>query len=125
MTTKNESPILVLPEDKELVKKLHKKFQEYNERIKTYHKDHLNQHPDFRDRMMALNICKKTILGILFQEKRIVAWDASKKFVGECMKRDEGSGPTFVNAWVDAWSVIQDYCETGGANVHGGTGLQH
>ena len=80
-TQVEESPVLVLPSDGERVQKLRRKHAEYTERIASYDRAHSNQHPDFRARQMAVNICKVAILDALFRDRRISAWDVSKQFV--------------------------------------------
>ncbi len=124
MANHEKSPVLILPKDKKLVAKLRRKLEEYKHRIESYHEQHPNQHPVFREIVLAIEICKMTILEQLLANGKVVAWDASKKFIEERQKKDKDSAPKFVDAWMRAWPVIKDYCETGGAKIHGGTGLK-
>lgn len=111
MVTQRKSPVLVLPKDPKLVSMLQGKLEEYKGRIRDYHEKHPNQHPDFRERMVALDICKMEILERLLREGRVVAWDASKEFIEKRQAKDVGSGGTFANAWMEAWPAIEDCCK--------------
>ncbi|MCP6726606.1 MAG: hypothetical protein KJI69_01010 [Patescibacteria group bacterium] len=115
---------MTLPEDAERVEMLRRKLGEYEERIETYHDENQSQHPAFRALQLATTTCKMTILKQLLDEGRVVAWDASKAFIDERLEENKSSGAHFAEAWMTAFEVINDYCETGGANVGGGTGLR-
>jgi len=124
MAMREESPVIVLPQDPELVEKLYRKLEEYKGRIQTYYNKYPNQYPNYRDRQIAGNIAQAIILERVLEEKHVVAWDASKEFVEEYEAKDPGSGSAFADGWARAWPVIADYCETGGVNISRGTGLR-
>ncbi len=102
-----KSPILVLPEDKVRVEQLRKKLQEYKQRIKPYCAPELQ--------MGA--VCKIAVLERLLRDMVVDTWQL-------CLEMEETYGSGFDSEKFGvACGVIEDYCNTGGKNSTGGTGL--
>lgn len=103
----NPNPLLlVLPEDLERQKQLRAKLEEYGKRLAE------NPQPD------ALNFhlrCKAIILQRLIRDGSVDIAALPLE-----LSHDEGFNVSHLK---DAWGVIEDYCTTGGVNVHSGTGL--
>ena len=102
-----ESPILVLPEDKTRVEQLRKKLEEYMGRYNPY---------GAPESQMG-TICKTTVLGHLLEDLVV---DTFQLYLE--MEKIYGSGLD-AHKFNVACGVINDYCTTGGKNTCGGTGL--
>lgn len=102
-----DPPIIILPEDKKRRQQLKNKLEEYEKRISPHRHPGLQMHA----------ICKKIILERLLKEGEINTWNLSLE-----MAKTYGSDFN-LDDFNDACGVIDDYCQTGGANVKGGTGL--
>lgn len=105
--TAEKSPILVLPEDKVRVEQLRKKLEEYKQRADPYRAPELQMG----------TVCKIAVLERLLQDTTVDTWQLSLE-----MEETYGSG---FDPWKfgTACGVIADYCNTGGQDVIGGTGL--
>lgn len=102
-----ESPVIILPEDPNRRRQLEAKLEEYKGRLDS------DRHPGLQMR----GICKKMILERLLRDGQVKTWDFS-------LELEKTYGPYFDLCDFDmACAVIKDYCETGGANARGGTGL--
>ncbi|MDP3779448.1 MAG: hypothetical protein Q8R30_05405 [bacterium] len=105
--TAEKSPILVLPEDKMRVEQLRKKLEEYKQRADPYRAPELQMG----------TVCKTAILERLLRDMVVDTWQLCLE-----MKETYGSGFDPQKFGV-ACGVIADYCNTGGRNTTGGTGL--
>lgn len=102
--------VLVLPEDKVRVEQLRDKLEEYKKRLSAY------DHPDLQ-LQLDIGYYKVIILERLLEN----GWVNTRDFSFELAKKH---GVSFnVEFFEKACAVIDDYCKTGGQNVHGGTGL--
>lgn len=100
-----DSPVIVLDRTKRA--RLRSKFFEYEARIDPY------KPPECQ--MGA--IMKMEVLSALLEKGRVETWALSLELAKKY-------GPGFdVDAFNNACAVIQDYNETGGTKVRGGTGL--
>jgi len=108
MRTQEEDEVskIILPENKELREKLERKLKEYETRVKNADKE--------RARIGAQN--KIAVLKELLSNGIVEAAVLKKRVIQEEWFDED----KFENAM---W-VINDYCETGGENVVGGTGLK-
>lgn len=106
MATQEKSPELLLPQNNEAKKRLQSRLKARENEVKDYDSGHPAQHPHFKDRAMAQQICEVRILKQLFAKGKVVAWDLSKEIMLERKKKDEGSMQTFGLAWLDAWAAI-------------------
>src|SRR4030042_4226739 len=103
----NEPPIIILPEDEAHKQQLHRKLEEYRQRIDPF------RHPGLQ--MSA--VCKKTVLEHLLRDGQVNTWKLSKDMAAT-------HGQTFdIDAFNNACAVIDDYCKTGGKKAQGGTGF--
>lgn len=100
--------VIKLPKDKELVKNLQKKLKEYKKRLKE----------KFSDLYRIDAICKIAVLEPLLQNGIV----DTKNLLAELKRGTPGFEPG--DRLDNAYAVIKDYCETGGMNNHGGTGLK-
>lgn len=103
-----ESPILSLPADEGRVDQLRKKLAEYESRIDGFRAPELQ--------MGA--VCKKAVLERLLRDGTVNTHELSRELV---QQYGSGFDPRAFN---NACGVIEDYCQTGGKNVSGGTGLR-
>lgn len=103
-----ESPVIVLPADETRKQRLRDKLTEYKGRRHPY------RHPE----LQMDTVCKITVLERLLRDGQVNTWDLSREMV-----KTYGSGLD-INAFNNACGVIKDYCETGGQNLRGGTGLR-
>lgn len=106
MTTKKKSPELLLPKNDQAKRRLQDRLKKREVEIENYRREHPAQHPDFKDRVMAQQICEVRILKQLLTSEKVVAWDLSKEIMLERQKKDEGSMQTFGIGWLDAWDAI-------------------
>jgi len=104
---RKKKPVITLPSDPKRITQLKIKLLEYQRRFDPYKAPELQMG----------TICKMVVLERLLKEGKINAGDLSKE-----MAKTYGSGFN-EGAFLNACSVIEDYCLTGGANVNGGTGL--
>lgn len=121
-----ETPVITLPTDETRLAQLRKKLEEYEERIRTHRLAEAKVLQDMERSMTRPNfllridtLAKRDILVKLFKEGK-VAWidiqEMSKVYVIEGTADNNDIFFTFH----EAFDVIQDYCLTGGQNVHGG-----
>lgn len=103
-----ESPVIVFPEDETRKQQLRAKLVEYQGRMNPY------RAPE----MQMDTICKMVVLERLLRDGQVKTWDLSRE-----MAETYGSGFDG-NAFGNACGVIEDYCKTGGQNIHSGTGLR-
>lgn len=101
-----ESPVIVLPDDETRKQQLRDKLAEYKGRM----------HPYRAPELQMGTICKIAVLERLLADGKVVTWDLSRE-----MAETYGFN---VNDFKNACGVIEDYCKTGGKNLHGGTGLR-
>lgn len=106
MAIQEKSPELLLPQNNEVKKRLQSRLEEKENEIKDYDSGHPAQHPHFKDRVMAQQICEVRMLKQLLARGKVVAWDLSKEIMLERKEKDEGSMRTFGLAWLDAWDAI-------------------
>ncbi|MFA4998883.1 MAG: hypothetical protein WC514_02580 [Candidatus Paceibacterota bacterium] len=106
MTTKEISPELSLPENDRAKTLIQNKLTERKGEIERYHREHPAQHPDFRERMLARQICEVRILEQLFSSNKAIAWDLSKEIMEKHREKDPGSMQSFAIGWLDAWDAI-------------------
>ncbi len=99
------SPVITLPVDPVRVAQLQAKLREYQGRI-----------PSTTNQQLAL-LYRTKLLERLFRDGTVETWAFSKELA------TEDGGDLDVKAFNQACGVIRDYCETGGANTTGGTGL--
>lgn len=104
-----KSPIIKLPTDPTRQNQLKEKLQEYKQRLK----NNAHRHPQ----LQMGTICKLAILERLLEKKEVKTWDLSRELAE---KYPESYKPHMFDS---ACAVIDDYCLTGGKNVHGGTSL--
>lgn len=105
----NESPVIHLPTDEKRINQLKKKLAEYEQRL-------LQNQYKAPEQLMD-SICKRAVLSTLLKDGKIVTWELSWKLA-------ETYGESFsVREFQNACKVIEDYSNTGGKNVSGGTGL--
>lgn len=104
----SESPVIVLPKDETRKQQLRDKIMEYAGRM----------HPYRAPELQMDTICKIAVLERLLNDSRVNTWELSHE-----MANTYGSGFD-ANAFNRACGVIEDYCKTGGENLHGGTGLR-
>ncbi len=66
--------------------------------------------------------CKIAVLQKLLQDGQLDIQSLAAEMM-DVHKDEEGFSTYFRNSFETACGVINDYCETGGENCHGGTGL--
>ena len=103
-----DSPVLVLPADPELERRLRLKLKEYESRIDHY------RHPA----LQIDDLCKFAVLTRLLQEGTVVTFELSREIVGQY-----GSTIQVAEAFNNACAVIQAYITDGGTSLRSGTGL--
>ncbi|MBI3282813.1 hypothetical protein HYZ70_01925 [Candidatus Curtissbacteria bacterium] len=102
-----ESPFIVLPDDKTRIQQLRTKLKEYKNRLDPYKAPELQMN----------TLCKIEVLSELLAQGRVETWDFSRKLADKY-----GTGFSTMG-FQAACAVIDDYCKTGGKNLQGGTGL--
>jgi len=103
----SESTIITLPDNHARKQGLEAKLDEYRGR--------LNLDESLAEKMDT--ICKIAVLETLLREGKVVTWDLSQDLFAKY-------GEAFdIKQFNVACEVIIDYCDTGGQNVWGGTGL--
>lgn len=108
MDEQQKSPVIVLPEDEARREQLRQKLEEYRTRIE----------PHKAPEMQMDTICKIAVLERLLRDSQVNTWDLSREMV-------EIYGPGLdAHTFNVACGVVADYIKTGGANLHGGTGLK-
>ena len=111
-STNQEEPwIIKLPKDAERVKQLQNKLEEYRKRLKNYD-----------DPYIQMDIISKIeILEQVLEQGQINVENIIPKIINKYKSKFDLKllGYSFINACV----VIDDYCQTGGKNILGGTGL--
>ena len=116
-----ESPIIRLPRDPERVAQLEAKLHEYEGRLASFeHRDWsgvgLTEMWKAAQHTVELRM-RIPILRALLLEGRVVTWEIGRKLFNEM----SGSFP--FDAFQKACEIIVDYCENGGKNITGDTGL--
>ena len=101
-----------MPKDAKRQKKLQEILQRRKDEIQFYHQEHPAQHPHFRERVLARQICEVAILEKLMNSKRVIGWDLSQEIMEKRQKEDAGSMRTFYYAWGDAWDAVAALVET-------------
>lgn len=104
-----ESPVIIFPKDETRQQQLRDKLIEYRGRIDPYLAP---------ERQMD-TIYKIAILERLLHDGRVNIRELSRT-----MAKTHGSNFD-VNLFNNACGVIEDYCKTGGKNLHSGTGLKN
>ena len=110
-TNQKEPWIIKLPKDAERVKQLQNKLEEYRKRLKNYD-----------DPYIQMDIISKIeILEQVLEQGQINVENIIPKIINKYKSKFDLKllGYSFINACV----VIDDYCQTGGENILGGTGL--
>lgn len=110
-----DNPIIKLPEDPNMRGALEKKLAEYVERATCL----IRRYPEIEfDELNRFNpsVYKLAILEKLLRDGEI----NTDRFLVELQMKKHDIDPGF---YQDSAFVIRDYCETGGENVIGGTGL--
>ena len=102
-----KSPVIVLPTDKTREQQLRGKLAEYKGRMDLYRAPELQMD----------TICKIAVLERLLRDSQVNTWELSQEMAETYASFD-------VKTFNNTCGVIKDYCETGGQNTHGGTGLQ-
>lgn len=102
------NPIIELPSDPKRVQQLKLKLIEYHNRFDRYKPPEAQMSP----------ICKIAVLSHLIEDGKV----NTQELMAE-MEKTYGSGFN-KGYFLRACAVIEDYCLTGGANLHGGTGLK-
>lgn len=103
-----ESPVIFLPMDEVRKQQFRDKLTEYKGRM----------HPYCAPEMQMNTICKINVMERLLRDGQVNTWELSREMV-------ETYGNIDVNEFNNACDIIDDYCKTGGANIHGGTGLKN
>jgi len=112
-----------LPEDKNRVNKLKRKLKEYAERVEKVKKELEKDNPTWHPELVQLtleksqNYIRLSVLSELFLEEEVDTY----KFSLELNKELNGFD---TKEYSITCAVINDYCETGGKNTSGGTGLK-
>jgi len=106
-----EFPKIILPKDEKIVRALEEKLKEYRARLKAY--DYT--HPELRNKLTS-SWYKAGIVERLLKDREL----NTSQFLSE-LKEKEGS--LDLDNYKTAVAVINDYIETGGKNVNGGTGF--
>lgn len=100
-------PTITLPDDHPRKEQLERKLEEYRGRLK----------PSESPESQMLTICQISILEKLLGNNEVITSDLSQELIKEY-------GELFnLTLFNNACNVIIDYCNTGGQNVWGGTGL--
>ncbi|MDP3999665.1 MAG: hypothetical protein Q8P76_03690 [bacterium] len=99
--------VIVLPKDEERKQRLTRKREEYRHRL---------DNPDFSGYKNEM-LCRIEVLDRLLADGRAVTKDILNKLV-----KQYGSEVN-LDDFDSSCVIIEDYCETGGAKVRGGTGL--
>ena len=103
-----KSPVIVLPENETHKTQLRRKLEEYKGRVKPFRAPELQMD----------TIYKMTVLERLLRDGQVNTWELSREIAKTYGSDFDG------HAFNNACGVIEDYCETGGQNTNGGTGLQ-
>lgn len=85
-----------------------------------------HEHPDLYAQRMMDARCKIAVLEELLKSGRVVTWDLALALGKEFNKPGISISVAlaFARAFINACGVVADYCKTGGAHAHGGTGLK-
>jgi hypothetical protein len=113
-----EAPMITLPENEDLVKRLKVKISHYEARMKKTiaDEDIKWKAPEVIQSILADSLYKKTIIEKLLGDGKVNTHELSKEIV-------ETHGSFFPADFDRACSVVNDYCETGGENCYGGDGF--
>ncbi len=112
-----EGPRIVLPENEFRVNALRAKLGEYKERLEGLKQGEPCMHPQLFNTLNSHPVYKYLILERLLEGGEVDTQEFS-------LELKELHGFFDVGNYNDAVGVIADYCETGGRNISGGTGLQ-
>ncbi len=105
---RQDNPVIKLPADPKRLKQLRLKLVEYEGRLDKYKHPAAQMH----------GICKLAVLSSLIKSGKV----NTPELMAEMTKT---YGSSFNKGeFLSACTVIEDYCLTGGANLHGGTGLK-
>lgn len=108
-----ESPVIILPDERK--EQLQAKLDEYHSRMAKDGDPYT--HPEQLLFMGSGAAYKSVVLERVLRDGSLRIWDLS-------LELSERLGPAFnPEKFTKACAVIKDYCETGGINVQGGTGL--
>jgi len=115
-------PVLRLPADEHRVRQLEAKKTEYEERLAKQSAREPYRHPDLaQDPGTRIRLA---ILSRLLEAKEVPTWTFSLELASQSEGIVAVLGPKgFEEAFNCSAAVINDYCETGGTQVRGGTGL--
>jgi len=111
------SPVIVLSDDDPRRQQLCKKLAEYRERLKSCDAAEKEAAPCDASLLRMDTICKIAVLEKLLNGGKVVVRELAADLIRK--HKDDYVASDFRNAI----SVITDYCDTGGQNVWGGTGL--
>ena len=116
-----QGPKLILPDDEKRVSKLKRKLSEYATRVEDYKKNLERENPTWHPEQIELlykqfsEYFKLAVLSELLLKEKLDTYAFSLE-----LQKDKGFN---IQNYDGAGGVINDYCETGGANCQGGTGL--
>ena len=121
-----EGYFLEWPDNEKRSAQLRRKLKEYAERVEHF-KKRLEQeesyfHPELIGSLIkqSPNYMRFLVLSELEKEKEIDTQKLSTQLYEEGLIKDERS----IKEYNTACAIIRDYCETGGKNCIGGTGLR-
>ena len=121
-----EGPILKLPNNQERKSQLKRKLKEYAKRvekdIKILEQNNPNWHPSQIEFFYkkSSSYMKLTVLSELFFQRELNSYELCLKLSNEELIKNKKD----LDNYNQACGVINDYCETGGANCINGTGLE-
>lgn len=123
----SENKKIILPrENKKRVSALRRKLKEYAERVDDYKKRLERENPSWHPKLIELSCGKSehyirlAILSELLYEGEVSLSKLCSELESEGIISDGRTLDDFFGSYL----VINDYCETGGANCVGGTGLK-
>lgn len=102
------SPVIKFPTDPERQAQLRRKLEEYKSRLES------RQFPESQSELGY----RVTILETLLANQEVNTWNLSRELASKF--KDDFD----VRAFERSCAVIDDYCQTGGQHVCGGTGLK-
>lgn len=111
-----EGPVIRLPRDKKRITELKAKLAEYQAR-RAKHLARMDAYKAPEIWFDTDSEHKTAVLSELLKTGRVGTWALSRRLIKKFGQHFD------VCAYDRACNVIADYCETGGAHVHGGTGL--
>jgi|GEM_PF-2294453 len=123
--TSVKGPIIKLPKDESRKAQLQRKLEEYKTRIKADRP--LTRHPELH-RIIQQAAWPQVAFCILILEALFEKGEVNTQNLSvDLSEKAKAAGglwtTTTAAAFETACAIIKDYCETGGAHTHGGTGL--